>query len=813
MSKEYTKKALEALKKAVNAAKETGQDTAGSEHLLLGILRSKNCLAYEILDNAGVTEASVFDLMSKMPVDSDHIVTDRDPYTPRARKVLERAASEALRFDSETIGTEHILLGILKERDSVASRLLSVLNIDVKKIYTDTISAMGQDVSSVMREDNIFFREDGSSDTPTLDKYSRDLTHMAKNAELDPVIGRDTEIERIMQILNRRTKNNPCLIGDPGVGKTAIAEGIAQRIVTGNVPETLSGKRLVTLDLPGMVAGSKYRGEFEERIKKVISEVIASGDVLLFLDEIHTIIGAGNAEGAIDASNILKPFLARGEIQLIGATTTDEYRKHIEKDAALERRFQPVTINEPTEDEAVKILKGLKSIYEEYHGVVISDEAINAAVRLSRRYLTERFLPDKAIDLIDEAASRVGMIKNKPDEKERQLRDLIEKLEAEKENAIINNDFEMAAQLRAQKKKEKEKLERIIKKNTGKKKKPVITIGDEEIASVVSMWTKIPLNKLTQKESERLIALEDELHKRVIGQDEAVSSISRAIRRGRVGIGDPGKPVGSFIFLGPTGVGKTELSKAIAEALFGTEDSLIRIDMSEYMEKHSVAKLIGSPPGYVGYGDGGQLSEKVRRNPYSVILFDEIEKADPDIFNVLLQVLDDGRITDSDGRTVDFKNTVIIMTSNIGARNIIEPKTLGFASVANEDTMYEDMKSKVMEDLSREFRPEFLNRVDEILVFRQLSKEQVKKIAGLMLNNLAKRAKESLGIDLKIMAATKEYIADKGFDIKYGARPLKRRIQTDLEDVLAEKVLKGEISSGDKVTISAKNDNIIIKVN
>ena len=813
MNKKYTKKAQDALKKAVNAAKEQGQDTAGSEHILLGLLRVKSGLAFEILDRVGVKEDAVAELMGKMPADSDHLVMDKETYTPRAKKILDRAQTEAVRFGSETVGTEHILLGIIKERDSVASRFLSVMNTDIKKLYTETINAMGFDAGAAMREDMNIFREDAYSDTPTLDKYSRDLTYMADNGELDPVIGRDTEIERIMQILNRRTKNNPCLIGDPGVGKTAIVEGIAQRIVSGNVPEALSGKRLVTLDLPGMVAGSKYRGEFEERIKKVINEVISSGNVLLFLDEIHTIIGAGNAEGAIDASNILKPFLARGEMQLIGATTTDEYRKHIEKDAALERRFQPVTINEPTEDEAVSILEGLKGIYEEYHGVSISPEAVRAAVKLSRRYLTERFLPDKAIDLIDEAASRAGMTKIEPDEKEKKLREHIRSLEEEKEKAIISNDFDGAARLRAQKKEETEKLEKLLKRNAGKKKKTVICVGEEEIASVVSMWTKIPLKKLTQKESERLIALEDELHKRVIGQDDAVASIARAIRRGRVGIGDPRKPVGSFIFLGPTGVGKTELSKAIAEALFGSEDALIRVDMSEYMEKHSVAKLIGSPPGYVGYGDGGQLSEKVRRNPYSVILFDEIEKADPDIFNVLLQVLDDGRITDSDGRTVDFKNTVIIMTSNIGARNIIEPKTLGFSSSVSEDSIYEDMKSKVMEDLSREFRPEFLNRVDEILVFRQLSKEQVKKIAGLLLDDLSKRAEDSLGIKIKFMATAKDYIAEKGFDIKYGARPLKRRIQSDIEDALAEKSLKGEISFGDKVTISAKSDKIIIKVN
>ncbi len=808
MDKGYTKKAEQAIKNARAAADELKRKTAGSEHLLIGLLRVKDSLAGQILSEAGIKEDALMSLTEQMLGDEDILLMEPSGWTPRAEKVLKNALNQAKRFGSKQAGTEHILIALLKEFDSVAVRILTTLGADAGKIYHDTLTAMGEDMSSPARDE---FGQRGDnilSNTPTLDKYGRDLTELASVNGLDPVIGRGNEINRVIQILNRRTKNNPCLTGDPGVGKTAIVEGIAQRIESGDVPDTLLNKRVVTLDMSGMVAGSKYRGEFEERIKNVIREVVDDGNVILFLDEIHTIIGAGNAEGAIDASNILKPYLARGELQIIGATTTDEYRKHIEKDAAFERRFQPVKVNEPSEEETKEILKGLRPLYEEHHGVVITDEALDAAVKLSRRYISERFLPDKAIDLIDEAASKsklnaVG--KNKTVEK---LKAELKELEAEKEKALKASRFKQASEIRQKQENTRKKLVDLIDRQTGSRSQKKIKIGEEEIGDVVSMWTGIPLNRITEKESDRLINLEKELHKRVIGQDEGVEAVAKAIRRGRVGIGSPNRPLGSFMFLGPTGVGKTELSKALAEAVFGSEEALIRVDMSEYMEKHTVSKMIGSPPGYVGYEEGGQLSEQVRRKPYSVVLFDEIEKAHPDIFNVLLQVLDDGRITDSEGRVVDFKNCIIIMTSNIGARNIVEPKTLGFETKKTSDDIYESMKKEVMADVKKGFKPEFINRIDEIIVFRQLSKEEIGKIVNIMINDLNKRAKEAAGISITLTASAKRYITDKGFDPKYGARPLRRAIQREIEDAVTDKILSGKIKGKDTINISAKDNKL-----
>ena len=673
--------------------------------------------------------------------------------------------------------------------------------------------AMGED-GNTYREDfqNGKVRNKDKRATQTLDQYSRDLTQLAKEGKLDPVIGREEEIKRVIQILSRRTKNNPCLIGEPGVGKTAIAEGLASKIVEGSVPENIKNKRLLTLDLSGMVAGSKYRGEFEERIKKVINEVKNDGNVLLFLDELHTIIGAGGAEGAIDASNILKPSLARGEIQLIGATTIEEYRKYIEKDAALERRFQSVKVEEPSEDEAIDILKGLRSRYEEHHKVTITNEAVEAAVKLSKRYINDRFLPDKAIDLIDEAASKARLKSYVMPEEITKIEEQLSKLESEKEEAIKSEAFEQAGEIKKKQTRKKARLEKLKQQWEEDKNSSNIIVGEEEVAEVVSTWTKIPVQRIAQAETERLIKLEETLHKRVIGQDEAVTAIAKAIRRGRVGLKDPNRPIGSFLFLGPTGVGKTELSKTLADAMFGTENALIRVDMSEFMEKHTVSKLIGSPPGYVGYDEGGQLSEKVRRNPYSVVLFDEVEKAHPDVFNVLLQVLDDGHITDSTGRVVDFKNTVIIMTSNAGAENIVAPKTLGFATSTDEKQSHENMKSKVMDEVRRIFKPEFINRIDEIIVFHMLNKEQIGKIVDIMINTVNKRTLEQMKISIELDDEAKKYIVDKGYDEKYGARPLRRTIQNELEDNIAEKILEGKIKEGNKVKVTVKDGKLDFSV-
>ena len=736
-------------------------------------------------------------------------MADRDGYSPRTQMVLDRAREMADRFDSERIGTEHLLLAIIKEGDCAASRLLNTMGANPQKLFVDILAAMGEDPAQY-REEIQRGRNEEATLTPTLDQYSRDLTAMARAGRLDPVIGREKETERVIQILCRRGKNNPCLIGEPGVGKTAIVEGIAQSLVNGNVPDIVADKRLVSLDMSGLVAKSKYRGEFEDRIKKVINEVETAGNVLLFIDELHTIIGAGGAEGALDASNILKPALARGDVQVIGATTIEEYRKYIEKDAALERRFQPVQVEEPTEEESIEILKGLRKLYEKHHHVQITDEGVEASVRLSARYVNDRFLPDKAIDLMDEAAAkaRLGMMHGS--DEMMQLNREIHQTELDMEHALQEGDIEKARTWKETRESLQASREKLEKKNRRVSKNKVPVVGENEIADVVAGWTKIPVSRLTESEASRLQKLEETLHKRVIGQEEAVSAVSKAVRRGRVGLKDPKRPIGSFLFLGPTGVGKTEVSKALAEAVFGNEESMIRVDMSEYMEKHSVSKMIGSPPGYVGHEDGGQLSEKVRRNPFSVILFDEIEKAHPDVFNILLQVLDDGHITDSQGRKVDFKNTIIIMTSNAGAQSIIEPKKLGFGAKEDEKQDHERMKASVMEEVKRIFKPEFLNRIDETIVFRALNKDDMKKIIGIMVRDLQKRCKEQLQIDLVVREAAKEFIVEKAYDRKYGARPLRRKLQDEVEDRLADALIRGEIHAKDRVIVTTKNKEIIV---
>jgi len=726
-------------------------------------------------------------------------------YTPRTKRVLELAYAETRRMGQNFIGTEHIMLAILREGESVAVRILMELGVDINKLYDNLVTMLQEDTPAAVVANKPRAEE---VQTPTLDQFGRDLTVMAREGKIDPVIGRDKEIERIIQILSRRTKNNPCLIGEPGVGKTAICEGLAQKIIEGNVPEILKDKRVVALDLSSMVAGAKYRGEFEERLKKSIEEIRQAGNVILFIDELHTIVGAGAAEGAIDASNILKPLLARGEIQVIGATTHDEYRKYIEKDAALERRFQPIQIGEPSQEEAIEILKGIRDRYEAHHNVKITDKAIEAAVRLSTRYITDRFLPDKAIDLIDEAASKVRLKSFITPPDLRELEEKIEQLHKMKEDAIINQEFEKAASLRDQENALKEQMNSLKEKWRMKNQTETQSVTEEEIAEIVSTWTGIPVSRLAQEETEKLKNLENILHRRVIGQEEAVKAVAKAIRRGRVGLKDPKRPVGSFIFLGPTGVGKTELSKALAEALFGDESHMIRLDMSEYMEKHTVSRLVGSPPGYIGYDEGGQLTEKVRRKPYAVVLFDEIEKAHPDVFNILLQILEDGRLTDASGRLVDFRNTVIIMTSNIGARDIVEPKRLGFsAALENEAKDYEEMKKNVMNELKKAFRPEFLNRVDELIVFHPLTRENINDIAALMLNEVAKRLK-NVNITLKVDDNVKEFLAEKGYDKVYGARPLRRTIQNLVEDRIAEEMLDGKISEGDTIRIVLKDDKL-----
>ena len=810
MQSRFTKKAQEALNHAAETAAMLGHGYIGSEHLLLGLIKAEGSLASSILIDNDVTDEKITNLVYQLIApDSNISVKEPAGYTPRVRRILENASKEAIRFKSELIGTEHILISIIKETESVAARLLNTIGVSIKKMYVDILVAMGEDTNAYKEDfQNGKVRNKDRRTTQTLNQYSRDLTQLAREGKLDPVIGREEEIKRVIQILSRRTKNNPCLIGEPGVGKTAIAEGLAAKIVEGSVPDNIKNKRLLTLDLSGMVAGSKYRGEFEERIKRVITEVKNDGNVLLFLDELHTIIGAGGAEGAIDASNILKPSLARGEIQLIGATTIEEYRKYIEKDAALERRFQSVKVEEPGIEETVGILKGLRSRYEQHHKVTITDDAIKAAVKLSERYINDRFLPDKAIDLIDEAASKARLKSYTMPDEITKLEEQLNKLENEKEEAVKSEAFEEAGEIKKKQARKKARLEKLKQKWEDDKNSTNIIVGEDEVADVVSAWTRIPVQRIAQAETERLIKLEETLHNRVIGQDEAVTAIAKAIRRGRVGLKDPNRPIGSFLFLGPTGVGKTELSKALADAMFGTESALIRVDMSEFMEKHTVSKLIGSPPGYVGYDEGGQLSEKVRRNPYSVILFDEVEKAHPDVFNVLLQVLDDGHITDSTGRVVDFKNTVIIMTSNAGAENIVAPKTLGFATATDEKQNHENMKSKVMDEVKRIFKPEFINRIDEIIVFHMLNKEQIAKIVDIMINTVNKRTLEQMKISIELDDEAKKYIVEKGYDEKYGARPLRRTIQNEIEDNIAEKILEGKIKEGNKVKVSVKDGTL-----
>ncbi|MGI6777770.1 MAG: ATP-dependent Clp protease ATP-binding subunit [Acetivibrionales bacterium] len=806
----FTEKAEKAISFSQQSAMQLGHNYVGTEHLLLGLTKEGTGIAARVLLGQGVSEEKVLKEIEELVGRGKETGQQPLGFTPRTKRVLELSFREARRLGHNYIGTEHLLLGIMKEGESVAVRILIDLGVDPQKLLSEIVRILNEETPGAAGDQK---DRANYANTPTLNQFGRDLTEMAREDKFDPIIGRDKEIERVIQILSRRTKNNPCLIGEPGVGKTAIAEGLAQKIVEGNIPEILKDKRVVTLDLSSMVAGAKYRGEFEERLKKSLDEIRKSGNIILFIDEMHTIIGAGAAEGAIDASNILKPSLARGEIQVIGATTLNEYKKHVEKDAALERRFQPIMVGEPSEEEAVQILKGIRDKYEAHHRVKITDDALEAAVKLSARYITERFLPDKAIDLVDEAASKVRLkaFTAPPDLKK--LEDEVENLRKEKEDAIRNQEFEKAAKIRDQEHKIKDELEKVKNNWYQKNQTKTDTVSEDEIADIVASWTGIPVKRLVEEESERLMKMEDVLHQRVVGQEEAVKAVARAIRRGRVGLKDPKRPIGSFIFLGPTGVGKTELSKALAEALFGDENAMIRIDMSEYMEKFSVSRLIGSPPGYVGYEEGGQLTEKVRRKPYSVLLFDEIEKAHPDIFNILLQILDDGRLTDAQGRVVDFRNTVIIMTSNIGGRLITEPKRLGFASVSDENNKsYEEMKSNVMGELKKAFRPEFLNRVDEIIVFHPLDEEHIKKIVGIMVDTLAMRLKQN-NITIEVSDGAKEFIAKKGFDKVYGARPLRRSIQSMIEDRLAEEMLEGKVKTGDKVLIELKGDNLVISKN
>lgn len=814
MRNKFTKQAQTALTLAKAAAIDFELGYIGTEHLLLGLLSETEGAAGRVLEEFQVDGKKLVELIDKLvtPAEVGNVteIEMKPVYSPRTEKVLESAVAEAQNSGCEKAGTEHLLLAMLRETDCVGTRLLYTMGVNIQKLYAAVLGAMGYDNESIQEEFQAAkaMQNPGGSPTPALDQYSRDLTQMAAEGKLDPVVGREKEISRLIQILSRRTKNNPCLVGEPGVGKTAIAEGLAQRILAGSVPETIKDKRLVVLDLSGMVAGSKYRGEFEERIRKVVDEVRENQGILLFIDELHTIIGAGGAEGALDASNILKPSLSRGELQIIGATTLEEYRKYIEKDAALERRFQPVTVEEPSEEEAYEILKGLRPYYERHHKVEILDEALEAAVKMSVRYINDRFLPDKAIDLIDEAASKVQLSGYQASSEIEDLSREIQEILQEKERAIKTGYLSLAKECQEKQKEAEARLEQLQVKEEKMNQRKSGKVDEKAVASIVSDWTKIPVQRLTEGETRRLAQLEKELHKRVIGQEEAVHAVSQAVKRGRVGLKDPNRPIGSFLFLGPTGVGKTELSKALAQAVFGSEQAMIRVDMSEYMEKHSVSKLIGSPPGYVGYDEGGQLSEKVRRNPYSVILFDEIEKAHPDVFNILLQVLDDGHITDAHGRKVDFKQTIIIMTSNAGAQAIVEPKQLGFISQKDEKKDYEKMKSGVMEEVRRLFKPEFLNRIDEIMVFHTLNKEEIRKIVLLLLKSLEKRCEEQMDIHLNVTNSAVDYIAEAGFDAKYGARPLRRAIQSKIEDRLANELLEGKIKRGDIVQVQYRNKEI-----
>lgn len=811
MMRPYTSQAQEALAQAAKIAGTMDQSHIGTEHILAGLCKEGTGIAARILEESLVTKDKVLDLIDELMIPGRKVML-KDPefMTPESQRMLARADAAAERFNSNLIGTEHLLFAIIEDRDSSASRILHALNANPSKIYADILQAIGQEKSFSKEESKALKsgKKQQVSSTPILDGFARDMTKLAEEHRLDPLIGRETQLTRMIRILSRRNKNNPCLVGEPGVGKTAIVEGLAQRIADDLVPDILKNKRLLSLDMSALVAGSKYRGEFEERMKGVIQEVEAAGNIILFVDEIHTMIGAGGAEGAIDAANILKPALSRGAVQLIGATTIQEYRKYIEKDAALERRFQPVNVPEPTVDETIDILKGLQHQYETHHQIRFTEAGLAAAAKLSERYINDRFLPDKALDLIDEAASKVrlaGYVVPATIEKQKQI---VQELDEELESALVAGDYESAKTIRKKRGAAQKKYDKILARFQQEQNQKELIVGEDEISDVVSDWTNIPVQKLTEKESERLNKMESLLHKRVIAQDEAIQAVAKAVRRGRVGLKDPSRPIGSFLFLGPTGVGKTEISKALAEAVFGSEESMIRVDMSEYMEKHSVSKLIGSPPGYVGFEEGGQLSEKVRRNPYAVILFDEVEKAHPDVFNILLQVLDDGRITDSQGRTVDFKNTIIIMTSNAGAQTIVEPKKLGFGASDDEAKNHARMKAGVMEEVRRIFKPEFLNRIDETIVFHALNKEHMKKIVSLMTKALEKQCKTQLNIHLNIRDSVKKYVVDEAYDPKYGARPLRRKIQTSLEDALAEEILAGKIHTGDYVDVGARNKKI-----
>ncbi len=813
MQYHYTESAKQVQQLAKKAAKSCGHSYVGSEHLLIGLTEERHGSAGVILRANHVEREKLRALIDRLIApEGSSALKDPEEFSPRAESILSESAELAKLFDNREIGTEHILLAMLKDIECVATRLLHTMGINLQKLFSDLIEVSGlpeEKCRELIRQ----VRSDDSemSATPMLDQYSTDLTALAEEGKLDVTVGRERETERIIQILCRRTKNNPCLIGEPGVGKTAIVEGLAQKIADGQVPDAVFGKRVVSLDMAGMVAGSKYRGEFEERIRRIIREVTDSGNVLLFVDELHTIIGAGGAEGALDASNILKPSLSRGELQLIGATTIEEYRKYVEKDSALERRFQPVTVEEPTEEETEEILRGLRPKYEEHHGVQITDEAIHAAVQLSKRYISDRFLPDKAIDLMDEASARcrLGFYQNSGSLSE--LRGQYSLLSDSREQAIREGDFDEAKQINGEMEKLSKKIERLRKRQQSHQEEITQAVTEREIADIVSIWTKIPVQKIQEQEGKKLLKLDQQLHSRVIGQDEAVQAVAKAVRRSRSGLKNPARPIGSFLFLGPTGVGKTELSKALADLVFGNEQSLIRIDMSEYMEKHSVSRLVGSPPGYVGYDEGGQLSEKVRRNPYSVVLFDEIEKAHPDVFNILLQVLDEGHITDAQGRKIDFKNTILIMTSNAGAQSIIAPKHLGFGIGDDAKQNYEMMKASVMEEVNRIFRPEFLNRIDETIVFHSLTEENILDITGLLLDELKNRCREQLGITLHFSPALKKLIAKEGYDPKFGARPLRRTVQSKIEDALADEILSGRLKAGDEVRIGAKQEKVVFQ--
>lgn len=811
----FTEKAKVAINEAHDSACLMGHTYIGSEHLLLGLIREGSGVAAKALESADVTEEKITKKIKDMIGTSTPLSTDTElSLTPRTKRILEMSAMEARRLSHSYVGTEHILMAIIRDGDGVAARILTMLGINLQNFYAETVHSIDGNTESLSQPDSDFKKVNKKTNTPTLDQHGRDFTSLAKEDKFDPVIGRDKEIERIIQILSRRTKNNPCLIGEPGVGKTAVIEGLAERIASGDVPEPLLDKRLVSVDLSGMVAGAKYRGEFEERLKKVINEVLAAKNVILFIDELHTIVGAGSAEGSMDASNILKPFLARGELQLIGATTLKEYKKYVEADAALERRFQPVTVGEPTVEETIEILKGIRDKYEAHHSVEISDDALNAAAKLSYRYITDRFLPDKAIDLIDEAASKKRLGSQTAPTELKEMENKLELLQSEKQEAITAQDFEKAAKIRDEEASIKEEVERLKSEWKGNGSSSGLIVTDEDIAEILSSWTKIPAMKLKEEESERLKNLESILHERVVGQNEAVKAVAKAIKRGRAGLKDPKRPIGSFLFLGPTGVGKTELSKALSEAMFGSEDSLIRVDMSEYMEKHSVSKFIGSPPGYVGFEEGGQLTEKIRKHPYSVILFDEVEKAHPDVFNILLQVLEDGILTDAQGRRIDFKNTVIIMTSNLGAKEILGNSSshLGFknSDIDSDKNEKESIKKKVMDEVRRAFKPEFLNRIDEIIVFDRLNKEDIENITRIMLYSLSSRLKAN-DITVSFTDEAIKKISEKGFDPVYGARPLRRAIQSEIEDMLSELIIDGKIKANTDATVNVADDKFIVE--